>query len=84
MLQSDLMAGCDTEQWAGVDPDTNYIASDDIAVTDRLERQIAYLDTHPENRMCGGYYEKFFRDSTPVVSRPALTHNGILLHLLFV
>ncbi len=67
---------------------TEYIArmdADDIAVPDRLERQITMMDAHPEIGLCGGYFEKFFPDSIPIkrqVVRPALTRDGIRFQLL--
>lgn len=68
---------------------TDYIArmdADDIALPDRLERQIAFMDGHPDIGLCGGYHQKFFPDDITghtIMMRHALTHDEIRFRLLF-
>ena len=40
--------------------------SDDIAVTDRFERQLEYINEHPETDVVGGYIGEFAEDPTAV------------------
>lgn len=42
--------------------------SDDICVRDRFERQVAFMDAHPEIAISSGYIEEFETDSRLTVS----------------
>jgi glycosyltransferase involved in cell wall biosynthesis len=62
-----------------------YIArmdADDIALPQRFEKQIYFLDKHPEVGVCGTLYEIFGGDSK-IMSRPE-THNQIFTFLLLI
>lgn len=57
--------GLDTAQY-------EYIAimdSDDIAVPDRFEKQMAYIETHPEVDALGGQIDEFIGDPSNVVGK---------------
>lgn len=65
-----------------------YIArmdADDIAAPDRLARQVAFLDEHPEVGMCGGYFRRFSPEHSgrTGLEQPALGHDAIQFQLLF-
>ena len=68
---------------------TEYIArmdGDDLAVPDRLARQIETMDAHPEIGLCGGEVARFHPDGTSQGVQPwmrPLTHTAIQFQLLF-
>jgi glycosyltransferase involved in cell wall biosynthesis len=60
-----------------------YIArmdADDIAMPDRLQKQISFLDSHPDISVCGGAVE-YFGEKTRVMRFPE-NHESIKLQLL--
>jgi glycosyltransferase involved in cell wall biosynthesis len=62
-----------------------YIArldADDVALPDRLDRQVAFLDEHPDVALLGGGMTFIREDGTPFRdSIPPLDHDLIVLHL---
>lgn len=59
-----------------------YIArmdGDDIASPDRLQKQAAFMDTHPDVVCCGG---KFKVIDAQKISSPKLTHEELLLEMV--
>ncbi|MCW3082664.1 MAG: epsE 1 [Bacteroidetes bacterium] len=64
--------------------ETEYIArmdADDLAVPERLEWQVAFMDANPEVGVSGGHFE-FFGDETSLVKMP-LTDAAIKAKLFF-
>jgi glycosyltransferase involved in cell wall biosynthesis len=55
---------------------------DDWAFPRRLERQIAFLDRHPEVGLCGSHYEIFAGNRRQIVKAPE-THDEIFYGMLF-
>jgi glycosyltransferase involved in cell wall biosynthesis len=53
---------------------------DDICVLDRFEKQIRYLETHPDITLCSGWFE-YIGAKTGVITLP-LSHDEIKVHLL--
>lgn len=43
--------------------------SDDIAVPDRFEKQIQYMDSHPDVAICGGQIEEFVDEESNIVGK---------------
>lgn len=56
--------------------------ADDISLPQRFEKQVAFLNAHPEVGICGTWMEGFSQDSTAVWSTP-LDHAAISARLLF-
>lgn len=66
--------------------DSPYIVrmdSDDIAYPQRLERQINYMDAHPEIGLCGSYYLAFGYGVEDTIRKPPTAHSDILYELIF-
>ena len=64
--------------------DTEYLAwmdADDIAFPNRLQQQIAFLDSHPEISICGSKV-RYFHEMRGTSRHPA-TSSGILATTLF-
>lgn len=64
--------------------DTEYLAwmdADDISLPDRLQKQIAFLDSHPEISICGSKV-RYFHEMRGTSRHPA-TSSGILATTLF-
>ena len=57
--------------------------SDDIAVPDRFEKQLAYLEAHPECDVLGGQIAEFIGDAAHVVGKRVVPceHEEILMWL---
>ncbi|MDD2767552.1 MAG: glycosyltransferase [Methylococcus sp.] len=55
--------------------------SDDIALPERLERQIAYLDENPDVGLCGTAYE-IFHEGIQQIIQPPSKHEDIIYGLL--
>lgn len=63
---------------------TEFVArmdSDDIALPDRIERQIAYLDNNPGVGLCGTAYE-IFCEAVHQIITPPCEHESIIYGLL--
>jgi glycosyltransferase involved in cell wall biosynthesis len=64
---------------------SEYIArmdADDIAIPDRLEKQVAFMDRNPDVGLCGGFYEQFTEHGS-VTIRPPTRHDDIVYGMLF-
>jgi glycosyltransferase involved in cell wall biosynthesis len=55
---------------------------DDISINTRIERQVAYLEAHPDVGVVGGYLE-FFGENTPKSIRKYPEHDAELRKLIF-
>lgn len=57
----------------GIETATNEVVirmdSDDIAVPDRFEKQIGFMDSHPEVAICGGQIEEFIDEESNIVGK---------------
>lgn len=56
--------------------------ADDISVVDRLEKQVDFMDQHPDVGICGGYLE-VFNEKWIVAVRKYPTHDAQLKKLIF-
>lgn len=64
---------------------SEYIArmdADDISLPQRLEKQVAFMDAHPEIGVCGTWLEAFENGETSVWTLP-LQHDNIFTGMLF-
>ncbi|MDE6445714.1 MAG: glycosyltransferase [Alistipes sp.] len=59
----------------------SYIArmdADDVCFADRFQRQIEFMDAHPQIDICGGFIEEMTENGTPMaVVKYPLTHDGM-------
>lgn len=57
--------------------------SDDVSVPERFEKQIAYMETHPECDLLGGQISEFIDDESNIVGNRIVPceHNEILMWL---
>ena len=44
--------------------------ADDIAFSDRLSKQLAFMKAHPEIGLCGTWYERDYMDGTSIMTPP--------------
>lgn len=56
--------------------------SDDISLPTRLEKQVAFLESHPEIGLCGTY-SKTFGKVNGLITKPPVNHDEILAGTLF-
>lgn len=56
---------------------------DDIATPDRLQRQVAYMDAHPDVAICGCGVEVFYEDGGTHRHYYPLSYDGIKVEALF-
>lgn len=54
--------------------------ADDIALPERFERQVEFMDIHPEVGLCGTWYRVF--GAFEELRRPPVSHEEIQLHFL--
>ena len=50
--------------------------SDDIAVSDRFEKQLTYMETHPECDVVGGQITEFIDDESNIAGRRTVPQNN--------
>lgn len=60
-----------------------FMDSDDLAAPDRLEKQVAFLATHPLVGVCGSGYTVFYPDGRQTFVQTPLDHSGIAVEMLF-
>jgi glycosyltransferase involved in cell wall biosynthesis len=56
--------------------------SDDVSLPERLAKQVAFMDAHPEVGVCGAWI-RFIGDASPVTARYPEKHESIRCQLLF-
>lgn len=60
-----------------------FMDSDDIAVPDRVERQLQYMLSHPETDVIGGQIEEFIDDTRNIVGKRVVPlQNADILHYM--
>ncbi|CAL1241801.1 glycosyltransferase family 2 protein [Candidatus Methylocalor cossyra] len=55
---------------------------DDISLPERLERQLAFLNRHPDVGLCGTWFERFYRNES-IILKPPTDDRLIRFFLLF-
>lgn len=60
-----------------------FMDSDDLAAPDRLEKQVAFLTTHPDIAVCGSCYTIFYPDGRRNFVPVPTDHVGIAVEMLF-